>query len=390
MRILVVHNRYMEPGGEDAVVEAEAALLRRLGHDVHVFLEDNARLRDRPRWRAAIEALWSEQARRALFALLKRLRPDVVHVHNTFLRLSPSVYYACREAGVPVVQTLHNYRLLCPAATFYRAGRLCTACLGKTLPWPGAWHGCWRGSRAASAVVVSMLVLHRALGTWTHLVDRYIVLSRFAWDLFRAGGFPEAKLRIKPNFVYPDPGPGTHEGKFALFVGRLSPEKGAHLLPDLARQLPHVPLLIAGDGPLATTLQRRVADLRLTHVHFLGRLPKAQVLRLMQTAQVLVFPSLWYEGFPMTLAEALATGLPVVAFRLGAVAEILGEGQAGILVPPGDIKAMAEAVAYLWTHPQAQREQSRAARRAFESRYTAERNAARLLAIYQEAIETRT
>lgn len=388
MRILLVHNFYQQPGGEDVVFKAEAALLRIRGHEVMEFVEDNRRLEGVNPLKSAIDAVWSRQSKRRLSALIQECKPDVAHFHNTFLRVSPAAYYACKEAGVPVVQTLHNYRLICPGALFMRKGRICKDCLGKSLPWPGVVHGCWRGSRMQTAVVVSMLAIHRWLRTWQEQVDVYIVLTEFAREKFIEGGLPVEKIVVKPNFVHPDPGArAPKDGEYALFVGRLSPEKGLLTLLRAWRCLRGIPLRVVGDGPLAPDLQAIVDREGLEGVALLGRRSRAEVFALLQGARFLVFPSEWYEGFPMTIAEAFACGLPVVAARLGAMAELVEDRRTGVLFEPGNSEDLAEKVSWAWSHPSEMAEMGQTARCEYEAKYTAERNYQVLMQIYQQAIE---
>ncbi|ROR35150.1 glycosyltransferase family 4 protein [Inmirania thermothiophila] len=385
MRILLIHNRYTQPGGEDAVFEAERALLERMGHRVVTFVEDNARLDGVNPLKAAVEAVWSRETQRRLKRLIEKTRPDVVHFHNTFLRISPAAYYTVKAMGLPVVQTLHNYRLVCPGALLMRDGRVCETCVGRKVPWPGAVHGCWRGSRAQTAVVAAMVAVHRALGTWERKVDRYIALTEVARRRFAEGGVPADRIAVKPNFVDPDPGAGAHDGGYALFVGRLSAEKGVRTLLEAWKGLRGIPLRVVGDGPLRGEMEERARDGGV-EVEFMGRRGREEVLRLMKDARVLVFPSVWYEGFPVTLAEAFACGLPVVASRLGAMAEIVEDGRTGLLFKPGDAQGLAETVAALWGDRRRCEEMGREARSAYLARYTADANYERLMAIYRQAI----
>ena len=387
--MLVVHNRYREAGGEDAVFRAEKALLGRMGAEVVELVEDNARLEGIHPLRAAVEAVWSRRAYRRVAELVRAARPDVAHFHNTFVRISPAAYWACWEAGVPVVQTLHNYRLVCPGALLLRRGRVCEACLGRAVPWTGVVHGCWRGSRAGTGVVAAMLAAHRALGTWREKVDLYIALTEFARRKLIEGGLPAERLVVKPNFVHPDPGPGEHRVDFALFAGRLAPEKGVRTLLAAWRHLPGIPLKVVGDGPLAGEMRAVAALEGLRGIELLGRLPREAIFGLMRRARVLVFPSEWYEGFPLTLAEAFACGLPVVASRLGAVDEIVEEGRTGLLFEPGDPEDLAARIEWAWSHPEAMAAMGREARRVYELEYTAGRNHERLMRIYALARERR-
>jgi glycosyltransferase involved in cell wall biosynthesis len=384
MRILLIHNHYRQPGGEDTVFEAEKALLERHGHEVVTFVEDNARLEGGNPLKVAVNATWSREAQRNIRKLIEQTRPDVVHFHNTFLRISPAAYYVVKDLGLPVVQTLHNYRLICPGALLMRDGKVCEDCLRKIVPWPGVVHGCWRNSRSGTTVVAAMLTFHNILKTWENQVDVYIALTEFARKKFVQGGLPEEKIVVKPNFVHPDPGDGEHKGNFALFVGRLSAEKGIRTMLSAWRLLKSVPLKIVGDGPLMSEVKAQIERERLA-IEVLGRRPREEAFSLMRQASFLVFPSEWYEGFPMTIAEAFACGLAVLASRLGAMAELVEDGRTGLLFEPGNPEELAARVAWAWTHPEEMRRMGNAARQEFEEKYTAEKNYQMLMQIYERA-----
>jgi len=327
---------------------------------------------------------WNSSLKGKFEQAIRQHRPDLVHVHNTFPLASPAVIHAAKAEGVPVVMTLHNYRLLCVNALFFREGRVCEDCLGR-LPWRGVVHGCYRDSRLASLGVASMLALHRALGTW-NLVDRFIALTEFARQKFVEGGLPAEKIVVKPNFVHPDPGPGEGRGGYALFVGRLSPEKGVRTLLRAWGLLGgRVPLKVVGDGPLAGEV--REAARRLPGVEWLGRKSPEEVYALMGEAAFLVFPSEWYEGFPRVLAEALAKGLPILATALGSQASIVADGRTGLHFRPGDPEDLAAKVEWLLLHPEELRRMRREARAEYEAKYTAERNYQLLMEIYGQALE---
>lgn len=239
----------------------------------------------------------------------------------------------------------------------------------------------------ASGVVAAMLTTHRALGTWARGVDVYIALTEFARRKFMEGGLPAEKIVVKPNFVHPDPGPGEGKGGYALFVGRLSPEKGVRTLLRAWERLKGIPLKIVGDGPLQAEMEDLVRGGGLEGVEMLGRRPREEVLGLMREAGVLVFPSECYENFPMTVAEAFACGLPVVASRLGAMAGIVEDGRTGLLFAPGDAEDLAAKVAWLFSHPEELARMRREARAEYEAKYTAERNYQLLMEIYGQALE---
>lgn len=386
MKVLRIHNHYREAGGESAAHEAESALLERTGCDViryERYNDEMAELGALGRAVVAVEAVWSGRTWRELRAWIARERPDVAHVTNTFPLISPSAIEACHDAGVPVVQSLHNYRLLCPAANLMRNGRACVECVDHSL-LRGVVHGCYRGSRAATAVAAATLAVHRRRQTLSRKVAAFVVLTEFARETFVAAGLPEDRIFVKPNFVDPDPGEREEPGESALFVGRLSGEKGLDTLLDAWAKLERkVPLRIAGDGPLRPYVARRLGDPRLDRVQLLGALGRGAVLDAMREARVLVFPSRCYEGFPLVIAEAFACGVPVIASRLGSMAEIVEDGRTGLHFTPGSAADLASVVDGAWAEPKQLEDMGRAARREYEKRYTAERNAEMLTRIYE-------
>jgi glycosyltransferase involved in cell wall biosynthesis len=385
VKVLLCHNYYQQPGGEDLSFAAEARLLEERGHAVVRYTLHNDDVNGMSRLAVARRTLWSRESYTRVRRLIRAERPAVLHCTNTFPLVSPSVYYAARAEGVAVVQSLRNYRLLCPGALFLRDGRVCEDCLGRKLAWPGVLHGCYRGSRAGSAVVAGLTAAHRALGTWTRAVDLYFTPSAFARGKFVQAGMDPARIAVKPNFIDPDPGPGTGAGGFAIFVGRLSQEKGIDTLLEACRQAP-LPLKVVGDGPLAERVQDACRDGR---VEWLGHRPHEEVLRLVGEAACLVMPSTWYETFGRTILEAFARGTPVVASRLGAMAELVEDGRTGLLFTPGDPADLAGKVRRLLADPAALAGMRQTARREYEEKYTAEVNYRQLRAIYEDALRRR-
>jgi glycosyltransferase involved in cell wall biosynthesis len=390
MKILVAHNAYQQRGGEDIVVAAEPALLRARGHEVVSYRRSNDDLKSRNEIGAlavAAETLWSFSSLAALREILKTERPDVAHFHNTFPLISPSAYYACAEAGVPVVQTLHNYRLLCPGATFLRDGKVCEECLGRAVPWPGVVHGCYRGSRPATLATAAMLSVHRAMGTWRNKVNLYVALTEFARKKFIEGGLPADRIVVKSNFIANRPARQAIGGDYALFAGRLSDEKGPQLLPVAWQALrTKTPLRVVGDGPLLKPLCEDVERHGLSSlIELMGRRTADEVASAIAGARFLVMPSIWYEGFPMTVVEAYACGVPVIASRIGSLGEIVQDGLTGLHFNPGDAMDFAAKVEWAWTHPKEMDEMGRAARREYEAKYTAEQNYEVLMRIYEIA-----
>ncbi len=381
MRILSIHNTYQIRGGEDESRESEERLMREYGHQVDTYEESNDQLAQMSALDTAIRTVWSRESYRKVKWRLAKEHHDIVHVQNFFPLISPSIYYAAREQGVPVVQTLRNYRLLCPNALFFRDGQVCEDCVGKFVPYPAIVHRCYRGNRAASGVTAAMLTAHRILQTWTKQVDRYIALTHFARNKLIEGGLPADKIVVKPNFVYPDPGVGAGTGGYALYVGRLSVEKGLDTLLAAWEQLGKaLPLKIVGDGPLA----KEVAKLaeRLPKVEWLGRQPMAEVHRLMGEATVLVFPSKWYETFGRVAVEAFAKGTPVIAAKIGAIAELVDHRRTGLHFNPGDSGDLANTVELALSDPLELGQMRQRVRAEFEAKYTAQKNYQQLLDIY--------
>lgn len=388
MKLLFVHNHYQQPGGEDAVFEQEIQLLRSAGHTVVEYRRSNTEIQESGisgKIAFAKHIVWASDSAQALRSLIEEQKPDLVHIHNTHFMISPLAYYVCQQQGVPVVQTIHNYRLICPNALLLRNGRVCENCLGKTPPWPGIVHKCYRDSRPQTAAVAAMLTFHRLRQTWTKQVDHYIALTEFARHKLIEGGLPPEKISVKPNFVSPDPGLGTGDGGFALFVGRLSPEKGIDVLLDAWQQVGNrLPLKIVGDGPLAQHVE--AVSRSTSYIRYLGRQPHGEVLTLMKRASVLVFPSICYEGFPRVIVEAYAVGLPVVSSNLGGMATIVRDRHTGLHFRPGDTNDLAAKVEWLLDHPEELADMRRNARAEFEAKYTAERNYEMLMAIYENVL----
>ncbi len=424
MKVLLVHNFYRQAGGEDEVFRAECAALREAGHEVVTYERSNAeiaggtardtapasqgaasgasaaepasqgarpptargaeRLAPGAALSTALGTIWSHKSAAELRAIIQRETPDVAHFHNTFPLISPSAYYACVDEKVPVVQTLHNYRLLCPSAVLFRDGHVCEDCLGKALAWPGIAHGCYRDSRSATAAAAAMLAVHRMRGTWTKVVHTHIALTEFAKHKFIEGGLPAERIAVKPNFLVSPPSPCSSVGDYALFMGRLAPEKG---VPTLLRAWEglEIPLKIVGSGPLAEEVATWVGNQGQAEVELLDWMPRERLFEVLREARFVVFPSEWYEGFGMTLVETFACGVPVVASRIGAIADIVQHGSTGLLFEPGDAQDLASQADLLWQDVARAALLGANARREFEAKYTAEENLKMLLQIYEDA-----
>ena len=386
MRVLTAHNHYLISGGEDKSRESEDRLLTNYGHHVDSYTLDNQTIKKLGLFRTAIRTIWSNESYLDIQKRLRETKYDIFHCENTFPLISPSVYYAANAEGVPVVQSLRNYRLLCVNAYLYRNHQVCEDCIGKFLPWPGIVHGCYKGSQLGSAVVAFMLSFHRLLKTYQKHVDIFVVLTEFAKQKFIEAGLPEEKLLIKPNFVDPDPKIGEGKGGFALFVGRLSEEKGLHLLLQSWQTLSkHIPLKIVGDGPLLKYVQDCIH--RIPGIEYLGRKTTQEIYQLMGQAKALILPSQWYEGFPRVIIEAYAKGTPIIASKLGAMQTAIDHQRTGLHFTPGSSTELVQQVEWMLSYPLEWQAMRREARSEFEAKYTADRNYDRLMEIYQLAIE---
>jgi glycosyltransferase involved in cell wall biosynthesis len=389
VKIVLVHNTYQQPGGEDVAFEQERRLLEHMGHTVVAYCRSNdeiERLSVIGRSALVVRTVWASDTHRDFSALLVRENPDIVHLHNTFIMVSPSIYSACRKQGVPVVQTLHNFRLLCPGAQFLRDGKICEDCVDHSL-WRSVWHGCYRDSRPATASVALMLAWHRRSGTWDELIDRYIALTDFARNKFIASGFPADKIVVKPNFVDPDPGAKEGPGEGALFVGRLSKEKGLLTLLDAWKRLPtECSLQIVGDGPQREELEQVVQRFGIPSVYFRGRLSHSETLAAIKSSSFLVLPSEWYEGFPMTIAESFACGTPVICSKLGAMEEIVADSRTGLHFEPTSSEDLARKLAWAFAHPSEIAAMGQAARAEYQALYTPESAYRQLMDIYEQTI----
>lgn len=385
MKILSIHNKYQIRGGEDESRELEENLLREKGHLVDTYEETNDSLKSIKPVPLALRTIWSRKSYQIVKRKLQNETYDLIHVQNFFPLISPSIYYSAKSQGVPIVQTLRNYRLLCPNALFFRDGQVCEDCLGKPIPYPGIVHSCYRENRAATVATVAMLTTHRAIRTWTQIVDRYITLTNFAREKLIEGGMPAEKIVVKPNFVAPDPGIGEGSGGYALYVGRLSVEKGIDTLLDAWDKLDgKVPLKIIGDGPLSHLVLQ--ATKKHSNIEWLGRRKIDEVYQLMGEAMFLVFPSKWYETFGRVAVEAFAKGTPVIAANIGAISELIDSERTGIYFLPGSSEDLVSKVSWAIANRDRLSLMRREVRAEYEAKYTAKVNYERLKQIYEEVL----
>ena len=389
IRILVIHNHYQQLGGEQVAVEAQVSLLRERGHEVILYTRDNTEIEHYELSQKVSffpKTIFSRRTYREIQALVARQRPDVAHVHNVFPLISPSVYRALKDSRVPVVQTVHNFRFLCPNALFYRHGRICERCkYGNTLH-AVRWK-CYRQSYLLSGLYALTIGLHRRAGT-LNLIDRFIALTEFtAQKLVESGLTTQDKISVLGNFLpNPLPSPGSFETRepYVVYLGRLSPEKGVEVLLDAVTGLPDLRVRIAGDGPQFGVLRAIARQRGLQQVEFLGRVVGEEKWELLRHATAVAVPSVWYEIFPFAVLESLAAGTPVVASNLGSLPYVVEDGKSGLLFRAGDSQDLREKLAWLVQHPAEALQMGRYGRQVVEKKYSAEAHYDKLMEIYAE------
>jgi glycosyltransferase involved in cell wall biosynthesis len=389
LRILQLHNYYLQPGGEDTAFEADVALLRDHDHEVVTYIENSHRVRSIPPALLAGQTVYSRESYRRILNVIDSEKPDIAHFHNTFPLISPAGYYACRRAGVPIIQSLHNPRLICPASSFYRNGKNCIECLGKTPPYPGVIYGCYHNSRTETGVIAAMLTVHRLLGTWEKLVDKYLVATKFYHDLFIRAGLPEGKIVIKPHFVEPAIPYNNNRavGDYALFIGRLDPEKGIRVLLEAWKKV-KLPLKIRGTGQMEAEVRKFIDQNPSGNIELIGRLSKDSLAHLIERARFLVWPTeSYYETFGFVAVESFSLGVPVIGSRIGVNAEMINDGVTGLNFAVGDADDLADKMQWAWAHPNEMAAMGRNARREYEAKYTADRSYEMLMDIYERTIE---
>lgn len=386
MKVLLIHNKYKEPGGEDQVFSAERELLLRYGHEVEELIFNNNDIRTViDKLLSGFKIIYNPLSARMLRGKIEEFNPDVIHVHNFVPLASPSIFLVAKKYNIPVVLTLHNYRLICPGYTLFHNNTIYEKSIGTVFPLDAILKGVYRNSCLQTGAIVMMTALHEMMGTWKNKVDVYVTLTQFARRKFEmsAISIPANKLVTKPNFIK-DQGEGERiREDFFLFVGRLTEEKGIRTLLA-ATTLGNFKLVILGDGPLHAL----VADFAKANpnVSYMGFQDKVTVMRYMKTCRALIFPSLWYEGFPITILEALCTGTIVIASKLGGMAEIIEDHVNGLHFEAGNEKELVLRIEEVNGLPQYLEALSRTARLAYQNRYTPEHNYSMLLDIYNRAL----
>jgi glycosyltransferase involved in cell wall biosynthesis len=386
---MMIHNRYRAVGGEDQSTDAQIALLRSAGHDVTVVEDSNSRIAELGSLRTAARSIWSPEAHKRVEKLLAREEHDIVHGQNIFPLFSPSIYYAAARHGVPVVQSLRNFRRVCPEGMLHRDGHVCTDCVGKSFAWPAIAHKCYRGSAAGSGAVAIMSAGHQLARTWKNRVTRYTTSSEYAKRIFVAGGVAAEHIDVIPNFVFPDPGEAEGRGGYALYAGRLAATKGLGTLiaawkdPEV-----NVPLKIVGAGPLDVEVRAAVASNPL--IEYCGVVSKEEVSSLLADAMFAVVPTTGVETFGRVAAEAAARGTPAIVSDHGGLIEIVVDGETGLVFPRGNAAALSTRVKKLLGDPDLLGDMRIAARKRFLAKFSGESVLRAWVELYERVIAERS
>ncbi|MDO1450148.1 glycosyltransferase family 4 protein [Rhodocytophaga aerolata] len=389
MKILFIHNTYQQRGGEDVIFENESELMESHGHSVERLLFDNHQIKTGlDKFLTGVKSLYNFESAKIVEAVIKNFSPDLIHVHNLFPIASPSILYVADKYKIPVVLSIHNYRLICPSATLLHTGKIYEKSIHSIFPLDAIVKGVYRGSKIQTASAVLMTGTHKLLGTWKNKVTRYIVMSQFAKNKFLDSSLnvAEEKWSIKPNFS-PDMGVGdtARENSF-LFIGRLTAEKGIETLLEAAR-ITGFNLEILGDGPMREVVENYASQHQ--NIVYAGFKQKQEIIQALKKCKALLFPSVWYEGFPMTILEAFSVGTPVISSKLGAMVEMIEDQGNGLHVKPGDVEDLVEKMRLLTTQPDLARILGKNARCTYEDKYAPEKNYEQLLAIYLQVIEAK-
>ena len=388
MRILLVHNFYQHWGGEDACAEQEDRLLRAHGHEVVFYQRHNDEIKTfsaREKLRLLWQPVWSRRTYHEIRQTIRRFHPDLVHVHNFFPLVSPSVFYACHAESTPVVLTLHDYRLKCVNGWMFRDQHLCRECFDHTLA-RGLIHGCYRSSRVQTVPVSGMIAVHQVARTWQTRVDAFIAVSDFVRRTYIEAGLPESRIVVRPNFLDRAPEMEHEPRSGALYVGRLSMEKGLVTLIEAWRDLPDIPLTVVGDGPMKTWIEDTIRRDGLHHIMLAGFVPPDAVFGYMQSASVVILPSVVHETFGRAVIEAFAAGTPAVVSQLGGLSELVQPYATGLLFEAGNADDLKRQVREALSQPDRLADWGRAARRVFEERYTAEAAYTQQMAVYDRVL----
>jgi len=396
MKILFIHNFYQSsaPSGEDIVFKNEVELLKKNGINAVTYEKYNDEIKEYGffgKFTLPFKNIWSLETYRELKLLIKREKPDIAHFHNVWYLISPSAYYACKEKGIPVVQTLHNFRIFCTSGLLFRNNKICEECITgnkfKVIK-NSLKYGCYRNSRIYSLPIAFAEYFHWIKQTWINKVDAYIALTEFSRNKFIEAGLPSDKIFVKPNFLPNPPEPNYSYQNYACFIGRISQEKGIDILIEAFKFLenPKYKLKVVGDGKLRNHIELKIKKEKINNIEFLGMRSNSEVITILKSANFLILPSIVYENFPLVLIESFASGKPVIASRLGAMAELIEDKRTGLLFEPGNSNDLSKKIKWMFENDDLLIQMGKNARAEFEKKYTDDKNLEILLKIYNQVI----
>jgi glycosyltransferase involved in cell wall biosynthesis len=390
MRILLVHNKYQQYGGEDVVFESETELLKNHGNEVEHLLFDNKEIKSFfDKIIIGVRSIYNPKSAKAIEKKIDDFHPDVIHVHNFFPLASPSIFFVAKKKNIPVVMTLHNYRLICPSTNLFYKSNVYDKSIGSLIPFDAIIKGVYRDSMIETASVVAVMASHSLLGTWRNKVDKYIALSQFSKKKFQSAslGISDKKFVVKPNSVTDYGNGNVIREDFFLFVARLTEEKGIDLVLN-AFQLHPFNLVIIGDGPARESVEQFCKN--NPRIKYLGFQKKPIIMDYLKRAKGFIFSSKYYENLPLTVIESFSTGTPVIASRLGVAKEIVQDKINGLVFEPGNSKDLSEKIKLLSADKNLVKNLSVNARESYINHYTPEKNYTQLVNIYKEVIEAKT
>jgi glycosyltransferase involved in cell wall biosynthesis len=394
MKILFIHNFYQSsaPSGEDIVFKNEVELLKKNGINVVTYEKYNDEIKEYGffgKFTLPFKNIWSVETYRELKLLIKKEKPDIAHFHNIWYLISPFAYYACKEEGIPVIQTLHNYRIFCTSGLLFRNNKICEECITGNkfkIIKNSLKYGCYRNSRIYSLPIAFAEYFHWIKQTWINKVDAYIALTEFSRNKFIEAGLPSDKIFVKPNFLTNPPEPNYSHQNYACFIGRISQEKGIDILIEAFKSIDNYKLKVVGDGKLRDQLELKIKKEKINNIEFLGMKNHSETITILKNAMFSIIPSIGYENFPLVLIESFASGKPVIASKLGPLAELIEDKITGLLFEPGNSNDLSEKIKWMFENEDLIIQMGKNARAEFEEKYTAEKNLKILLNIYSQVI----
>jgi glycosyltransferase involved in cell wall biosynthesis len=385
MKVLLIHNKYQQRGGEDAVFENETELLRKHGNIVETIIYNNNDIAHLSKVELAIKLFYNKDSYSELNAIFKKFEPEIIHVHNFFPLASPSIFFAAKKNKIPIVVTFHNFRLICSNGILFKDNNTCEKCVNSVFPLSGIVNKCYRNSIIQTSLLTSMTAFHKLIKTWNKKIDGYICLTEFSKNKLVNSSLKldENKAYIKPNFSFEERIEVNKRENFYLFVGRLSEEKGIKTLLELGKKS-EIKLKIAGTGEMQEEVLAACKE--FTNIEFLGQRNKEELNKLYSKCKALIFPSTWYEGFPMTIVEALSNGTPVICSEIGGLPEIIIHNYNGLLFEPNNTDSLLSSILDF--------EENKIdfyanARKSYDDNFSSEKNYHALMSIYNKIITSK-